>query len=277
MDGTVAHNVKAHGVGGLNIADCSIGRSENDKASGWSTTGSGAGENIAMSGANYARDPKPDSPGRWPANVVLDEEAAGALDAVVGDRPSTPFAASVATGIVLPFSTRPGGGYADSGGPSRFFYTAKASREERDLGCDALAVRSVKEAVGREEGSAGARNPRAGAGAGGGAKNHHPCVKPIALMRWLSRLMLPPERQGDARRIIIPYSGSGSEMIGALLAGWDDVIGIELEAEYIEIARHRLALAASNPRAFESLMDGELQRGEKIDPRQVSMWKEGRP
>jgi DNA modification methylase len=84
--------------------------------------------------------------------------------------------------------------------------------------------------------------------------------------------MLPPARQGDARRILIPYSGSGSEMIGALLAGWDDVIGIELEAEYIEIAQHRLALAASNPRAFEALMESELQRGEKIDPRQVSMF-----
>ena len=70
-------------------------------------------------------------------------------------------------------------------------------------------------------------------------RNTHPCVKPIDLCRYLATLILPPKRE-TPRRLLVPFSGSGSEMIGALLAGWDEVVGIEMEAEYIEIAWARL-------------------------------------
>ncbi len=88
MEGTVARNVLAHGVGGLNIDGCRVPSTE-PRASGWSKSGSKAGENVAMSGANYARDPKPDDPaGRWPPNILHDGspevlEAFGRF----GDRP----------------------------------------------------------------------------------------------------------------------------------------------------------------------------------------------
>ena len=69
--------------------------------------------------------------------------------------------------------------------------------------------------------------------------NHHPTVKPIALTEYLARLILPAAVVGD-RRILVPFAGSGSECIGALLAGWETIIGVEREDEYVRIARARL-------------------------------------
>ena len=89
-------------------------------------------------------------------------------------------------------------------GVSRFFYTSKASKAERGKG------------------------------------NRHPTVKPLDLIRYLAQLILPPKRRGKPRRILIPYSGSGSEIIGCLQAGWDEVVGIERELEYIQIAETRI-------------------------------------
>ncbi len=60
------------------------------------------------------------------------------------------------------------------------------------------------------------------------------------LCRWLAKLILPPER-APRRRLIVPYSGSGSEMLGALQAGWDEITGIERERKYIDIAEGRMA------------------------------------
>ena len=71
-------------------------------------------------------------------------------------------------------------------------------------------------------------------------RNTHPTVKPIDLCRYLATLLLPPAAYGP-RRLLVPFSGSGSEMIGAGLAGWEHVQGIELEAEHVAIAAARLA------------------------------------
>ena len=73
-------------------------------------------------------------------------------------------------------------------------------------------------------------NPRA---------NIHPTVKPIRVTEYLARLLLPPELD-EPRRLLVPFAGSGSEMIGAMLAGWDEVTGIERESEYVAIAEARL-------------------------------------
>ena len=160
------------------------------------------------------------------------------LDEQAGDRPSTPYPAHSAEGAVLPLKARSAGGYADSGGPSRFFYCSKVSTKEREAGCEGLALRSAGEVTGgREEGSEGLDNPRAGAGRTGGARNHHPTLKPLSLTTWLARLICPP----SPGVILVPFAGAGSEMIGCLKAGWPAVFGIEREAEYVEIARARLA------------------------------------
>ena len=69
--------------------------------------------------------------------------------------------------------------------------------------------------------------------------NDHPCAKPLALCWYLATLILPPVRE-TPRRLLVPFCGMGSEIIGALLAGWDEVVGIEMEQNYIDIAEWRI-------------------------------------
>ena len=70
--------------------------------------------------------------------------------------------------------------------------------------------------------------------------NPHPTIKPIALIKHLATLLLPPDAYSP-RRIFVPFAGTGSEIIGAYQAGWECVIGVEKEAEYVEIAKARIA------------------------------------
>lgn len=145
--------------------------------------------------------------GRWPANVLLDEEAAAMLDAQSGtlhthggnvrkDHASMGYGGGIGSSRVV---------LNDKGGASRFFYCAKV------------------------KGGAEAKD------------NPHPTKKPRRLTTYLARLVLP-EKPGA---IVVPYAGSGSEMIGALDAGWPRVFGIEREAAYVAIAERRLADATA--------------------------------
>lgn len=136
-----------------------------------------------------------DCVGRWPANVLLDEHAAAMLDA------REPEA-------------------------SRFFYCAKASRSEREAGLGQLTDRA--------DGSDGLNSPRAGAGRTSGRRNHHPTVKPIALMRYLVRLITPP-----GGIVLDPFTGSGTTGIAAACEGFG-FVGCELSPEYCEIATARI-------------------------------------
>ena len=198
--GTVAENVLHYGTGAINVDGARISRA-NDDISGWSQSGSKASENRSMSGGNYARTAKPDASGRWPANFIHDgsEEANELL-----------------------------------GTSARFFYCAKASKADRDGGCEKLQERSAGECVDRVEGSAGMESPRAGAGRTSGSRNHHPTVKPTDLMRYLCRLVTPP-----SGIVLDPFMGSGSTGKAAMLEGFA-FVGIEREAEYVEIAKARI-------------------------------------
>lgn len=131
-------------------------------------------------------------------------------------------------------SLDPSKAFSDSGGASRFFYTAKPSTSERDAGLEGLQARTGGEATSRKDGSDGLKSPRAGAGRNGGRRNIHPTVKPIDLMRWLCRLITPP-----GGLVLDPFAGSGTTLIAALREGFR-VIGIEREAEYVAIARRRI-------------------------------------
>jgi site-specific DNA-methyltransferase (adenine-specific) len=134
------------------------------------------------------------------------------------------------------------GNPGDSGSAARFFYCAKASRRDREDGCDHLPARTAGEVTGgREEGSAGLESPRAGAGRGTGSRNHHPTVKPTELMRYLCRLVTPP-----GGTVLDPFMGSGSTGRGAVLEGFR-FIGVEREADYLEIARARIAAVTPEP------------------------------
>ena len=241
--GTVAANVLEHGTGGLNIGACRVGR-DTDDVSGWSQTGSKTSENRAMSGGNYARDAKPDAEGRFPANFIHDgseevlalfpSEAGGGFG-VRGKGGSTyangeGFANTLSeTGQTV--------GYGDSGSAARFFYCAKASRDDRDDGCGALELTEagIKNDSGRGFSES---DPMAAVM----RHNPHPTVKPTDLMRYLCRLITPPNGI-----VLDPFTGSGSTGKAAMAEGFR-FIGIEREAEYIEIARARISAEAEKPR-----------------------------
>ena len=137
-----------------------------------------------------------------------------------------------------------GAEHEDSGGASRYYksfapeapflYQAKPSRYERDFGCEQFPVKTAGEATDREDGTDGLKSPRAGAGRTGGARNIHPTVKSVALMRYLVRLVTP---MGGV--VLDPFLGSGSTGMAAMLEGVD-FIGIEREEEYLHIAKARI-------------------------------------
>jgi site-specific DNA-methyltransferase (adenine-specific) len=171
--------------------------------------------------------------GRWPANVVLDEEAARMLDEQSGERdarhgPDTPYAYDAAGGTVFGGDSRIRAtfGYGDTGGASRFFYTAKASRSEREAGLRDGGVGALR------DGGVGALRD---GGRSAHVRNHHPTVKPLDLMCWLVRLVTPP-----GGLVLDPFAGSGTTIIAALRQGFRG-IGIEREADYCALARRRIA------------------------------------
>jgi DNA modification methylase len=184
--------------------------------------------------------PAPASQGRWPANVILDGQVAAALDEQAGERRPGERPARANGSIGYNGGTSGWDGrervVLQGGGASRFFYCAKASRSERDAGCEGLPAKASSEAhgygtlpdlrMGREP----ERRPM---------RNHHPTVKPLALCEYLARLIMPPQPGA----ILVPFAGSGSEMIGALRAGWPAVVGIEREPDFVEIAKRRLEAA----------------------------------
>jgi site-specific DNA-methyltransferase (adenine-specific) len=198
--GTVAANVLEHGTGALNIDACRIG----SEAVGWG----GGGSKLYEGGlSTEGGEPRP-ATGRWPANVALDETAAAMLDEQSGEgvskrAPRGSGKSETATYGVWGLADDDTRGHNDTGGASRFFYTAKASRQDRN--------------------------------AGGLADNTHPTVKPTELMRWLIRLVTPP-----GGIILDPFGGSGSTGLAARAENTRCIL-IERESEYLNIIRDRLA------------------------------------
>jgi DNA modification methylase len=128
------------------------------------------------------------------------------------------------------FKMKPGARRLDSGSAARFFYCAKADRFDRNEGLEGMAQsmprapNGAENAVGSKRGSNS--KPR---------ENFHPTVKPTDLMRYLCRLVTPA---GGV--VLDPFMGSGSTLKAAELEGFS-AIGIELDPQYIEIARRRIA------------------------------------
>jgi site-specific DNA-methyltransferase (adenine-specific) len=165
--GTVAANVLRYGTGAINVDGCRVGMETiktHAKAEGSSFSSVGDG-----SGFNGCEESTHE--GRWPANVLHD----GSDEATEGLRDA-----------------------------ARYFYTAKASGEDRD------------EMIGDVP------------------KNVHPTVKPTDLMRYLVRMVTPP-----GGLVLDPFTGSGSTGRAAMLEGMR-FIGCELSPEYAEIARARI-------------------------------------
>jgi site-specific DNA-methyltransferase (adenine-specific) len=119
-------------------------------------------------------------------------------------------------------------GFNDTGGASRFFYCAKASKAERNMGLDGYEAEAVDDGRNKPIDNPFLRGKTS-------RKNTHPTVKPLSLMKYLVRLVTPP---GGV--VLDPFAGSGSTLLAAEMEGFDS-IGIELNPEYCEIARARLS------------------------------------
>ena len=224
---TVARNVLAHGTGAINIDACRI-------------AGEGAlvrpavqRDDNAVLGKGLGAGVQSEPSGRWPANVLLDHHAAAWVDEQSGFSVSKRAERGASSGILRldgchtvdelralaeAGEKTPTGrdarktlaryvasedgpsGHADSGGASRFFYTAKAPKRERPN------VDGVQ----------------------------HPTVKPLKIMQWLIRLVTPP---GGV--VLDPFAGSGTTIEAALIEGFNPV-GIEMEAEYLPLIQHRI-------------------------------------
>jgi DNA modification methylase len=243
---TVAANVLEHGVGGLNIDASRIGTETRVNSASKSL-----GNDRTMSGGtanpNY---PDVTVQGRWPANVILDEYSAGLLDEQSGvltsgalkphvkrAGPNKPHVKDFMNGMEGKLNTAESP--ANSGGASRFFYCAKASKRDRNEGLDALPDNVVGSFFGNFEvpGNKIGANPDKPNHPG---KNTHPTVKPTSLMRYLIKLVTPV-----GGTVLDPFTGSGSTGKAALLDGYK-FVGAELTEEYLPIIEGRLTWAQEN-------------------------------
>jgi site-specific DNA-methyltransferase (adenine-specific) len=200
--GNVVNNVNKWGVGGLNIDGTRIGVKKHVPSSGAKTQfGFGLTRvNIDSYGTGYNKNI-----GRWPANIIFDDESAKLLDEQAG--------------II--------GDYRDPGSASRFFYNAKSSAKERDAGLDdyELVVGGAMKANQKGELGNGKIVYR---------KNSHPTVKPINLMQYLVRLITP---KGGV--VLDPFMGSGSTGCACMMEQVQ-FVGIDITPEYVDIAQKRI-------------------------------------
>jgi DNA modification methylase len=231
--GTVATNVLEYGTGAINVDACRIPLNGDYKSKA-----NGRPSQTRLSD-NY--DPKlanqPDTVGRWPANIIHDgSDEVLALFPVTkshgGGKAS--YGGVFGNGKTVTDNTAMQRFAGDTGSAARFFYCAKASKRDRDEGCEGMPPRQ-KVFNGQSDSPAGkAPGSVEDKFSTQPARNHHPTVKPTDLMRYLCRLVTPPDGV-----VLDPFMGSGSTGKAAMLEGFR-FIGIEREAEYLEIAQARI-------------------------------------
>jgi site-specific DNA-methyltransferase (adenine-specific) len=253
--GTVAANVLTYGTGGLNIDGARVGsegggtnctnRDEYGVCKGHDNAGrSTSGATVHAAESNG---------GRWPANVIHDGS-----DEVVALFPDKAGGGHWSKTKVTGYGEFGGGkseyfgqGEKDGfGSAARFFYCAKASKRDRNEGLDGFELKQTVGGGGltadlREDGSL---ETASAGGKYGSIKakqtNHHPTVKPTDLMRYLCRLITPPNGT-----VLDPFMGSGSTGKAAMYEGFK-FIGVEMTDEYLPIAKARIEFAVSDNDGF---------------------------
>lgn len=196
--GTVAQNIQQYGTGALNIDSCRVGyQSDADYRANAASERQQMTDSVFQRGDGHKYSPG-NPTGRWPANLIHDGS-----EEVVGLFPQTGISRGGSRGGKRGLAFGMGAvyepqGFGDAGSAARFFYTAKASRRERGEG------------------------------------NTHPTVKPLALMRYLVRLVTPPDGL-----VLDPFCGSGTTGIAAILEGFR-FLGIEQDAAHAAMAERRI-------------------------------------
>jgi DNA modification methylase len=227
-DGTFAQNAEKWDVAGINIDKSRILVIPNDKNHRHNPSCGNNGENsvFGCGGHNGNLSNK----GRWPANIILDEEAGEMLNEQSGKTMSKSGGMrGENSGMWKGKKNMSRGGHNDSGGASRFFYCAKASPSERNAGLEDMPL---KIGVGMNATVCG--DTRTGKITT--QQNNHPTVKPVKLMQYLLKLVMPPNPEAI---LLDPFAGSGTTILAAKQLGFN-AIGIEKENEYVEIANNRI-------------------------------------
>jgi len=240
--GTVAQNVLTHGTGALNIdgARVDMGGEYDPTKVQRQQHSSGAIEGAFGAASLIGKEIPTYKPGgRWPANVIFDTEAGALLDeqsgvsrdgvavrrnGVRGGEIGPPGAKAIGTSDM---------GYGGNGGASRFF-TSIEWDDNTDLGID-VPFRYVPKPSKRERTCEGT------------VSGSHPTIKPLALMRWLVRLVTPP-----GGTVLEPFAGSGTTLMACVMEGLNG-IGIELTDEYLPIIEGRVKWAHDNQPTQEQL------------------------
>lgn len=203
LDGTFKQNAEKWGVAGINIDACRIPTDDNRFRKNNIAPGFCGGFSVK----NTENHPQ----GRWPANLILSEEAAAELDRMTGDK-SRYFFKDIEKER------------------NSFFYCAKASSSERNRGLEGMPLKELPDHGSEKRITCGGGKegfiPR---------ENTHPTVKPIALMKYIIKLLAPP----GSPTLLDPFAGSGSTLLAAKELDIN-AIGIELQKEYCEIAQKRL-------------------------------------
>jgi DNA modification methylase len=248
---TVVDNVLEWGTGGINIDDSRIGldeeldksqlrtinRSQKTEKDGWG---------MNSNGSDTAQVVRPE--GRFPANIIFDEEAGKILDEQSGISKSTGGRNGNKEGIghngmygKYNGEVKDGNpGLGDVGGASRFFYCPKTSKTDRNEGLDEFEEKTRSD-MNKMMGKSGNFKTGSGNDRTTEFKNHHPTVKPTDLMLYLIRLVTP-----KGGTTLDPFMGSGSTGKAAVRGGFD-FVGIEREKDYFQIAEARIQYEIDNP------------------------------
>jgi len=283
-EGSYVDNVLKWGVGAVNVDECRVGTTQLEQEEMLKMSKGFVGKKMGRPELiNYGYEAsmpiktlsEPHTKGRFPANIILDEEAGRMLDEQSGDKcggrwsrlktskrtPGTSFDCGVKN---IENANQYIGDY---GGASRFFYCAKASRGERNAGLDGMEEKGGKAG---DLTCRGNNNPVCKICDGSKIKrgnelsrkickcenpewqtinkkqvNLHPCVKPIKLFEYLIKLVT---REGQI--ILDPFIGSGTTAIAAHNTG-RKCIGIEKEDEYLAIAKRRIDYWENQPKQME--------------------------
>ena len=226
---TVAENCLKYGTGGINIDESRVGTELMETRPSGKTSRAYQSEETTTAGGQGE-----DHTGRFPANLIHDNseevrECFPESKSSTGKRGGQGFHNAFGRPDRPRLDGQDISGHNDSGNASRFFksiiYTAKASKSERNKGCEGLEEKEwIKNACVANR-NIRPNNPNS---------NNHPTVKPIALMEYLIKMVTP---KGGV--VLDPFAGSGSTLVAAKQNGFD-YIGIELTPEYIPIIEARL-------------------------------------
>jgi len=268
-EGSYVDNVEKHGIAGLNIEDCRVGNADTRSKTSLSALGQNSGWNnhknrVVMAGS---------SNGRFPANVITDgsEEVCNVMDEQSGISKSSGGRIGNAQGVYANqgrtgWSTdhkKGQSGLGDVGGASRFFYCAKASQKEKNEGLERLQPQQRDSSRNEDQPSmnGGKGNPyNRGAKK---VKNPHPTVKPIALMEYLAKMLTQPNGR---TKILDPYMGSGTTLIACKKLGNIECHGIEMNLEYVKVAKARLGEDLSEYDVFDNTKEN------KKTNKQMTIW-----